>query len=254
MTWREIFFLKKKPRADRVSCLQHSIIPIRRSHASSFVLSAFEPHINYISRRNHGGPDLIKVWYETLVRSTGPDVAQRLPLGGNLPSSTFNGIITKICASMRAYGCLQSAKQDAEKEGEEYEPKMQLILNPWNDGMDPAKEFRIFVPQLAARGVIEPHIKDLNISGISQYRWYSALQLPPYSAVQWVVDCVSEGAQRTLTDIVPCIESKVGTNIKDLLLRHGLSFDTTLQKNGIVQLGEMNPFGAMSGCGACLFH
>jgi hypothetical protein len=28
------------------------------------------------------------------------------PFGGDLPSSTFNDIITKICSSMRAYGCL----------------------------------------------------------------------------------------------------------------------------------------------------
>jgi hypothetical protein len=75
-----------------------------------------------------------------------------------------------------------------------------LILNLWNDEMDPAKEFRVFVPPPAARGIAEPHIDDLEISGISQYRWHQTLQITP------------------------------------------------------VQLIEMNPFGAMSGCGACLFN
>jgi hypothetical protein len=52
------------------------------------------------------------------------------PFGGDLPSSTFNDIITKICSSMRACGCMQSAKQNAERDGDVFGPKIQLILNP----------------------------------------------------------------------------------------------------------------------------
>ncbi|KAH6028547.1 hypothetical protein HBI54_229090 [Parastagonospora nodorum] len=39
-----------------------------------------------------------------------------------------------------------------------------------------------------------------------------------------------------------------------MLLRYGFSFDVVLQDDGSVQLVELNPFGAMSGCGACLFN
>jgi hypothetical protein len=176
------------------------------------------------------------------------------PLGGDLPSSTFNDIITKICSSMRAYGCLQSAKQDAERDGDGLGPKMQLILNPWNDNMDPAKEFRVFVPPPAARGILGPHTNDFKVSGISQYKWHSALQSPPGSTGEWVMDCISEGAQRMLADITSYTGSEVEADMKDLLLRHGFSFDIALQDNGSVQLVEINPFGAMSGCGACLFQ
>ena len=40
----------------------------------------------------------------------------------------------------------------------------------------------------------------------------------------------------------------------DLLLKHGFSFDVALERHGSVQLVEINPFGALSGCGACLFN
>jgi hypothetical protein len=176
------------------------------------------------------------------------------PIGGGLPSSTFADVVTKICSSMRAFGSIQNAIEEAERDRNESGPKIQLILNPWNDGMDPAKEFRVFVPPPAARGITEPHIDDLKISGISQYRWHQPLQLPPGRTVQWVVDCATEGAQRMLAAIVPYMGSKMGTDMQNLLLEHGFSFDIALQEDGSVQLIEMNPFGAMSGCGACLFN
>ncbi|KAL1597442.1 hypothetical protein SLS59_007472 [Nothophoma quercina] len=37
-------------------------------------------------------------------------------------------------------------------------------------------------------------------------------------------------------------------------MKHGFSFDVALQKDGSVQLVEINPFGALSGCGACLLN
>jgi hypothetical protein len=176
------------------------------------------------------------------------------PLGGDLPSSTFVDIITKICSSMRAFGCMQSAKEDSERGGDESGPRLQLILNLWNDEMDPAKEFRVFVPPPAARGIAEPHIDDLEISGISQYRWHQTLQITPGRTAKWVVDRVAEGAQSMLADVVLYMESKMETDMQNLLLEHGFSFDIALQESGSVQLIEMNPFGAMSGCGACLFN
>jgi hypothetical protein len=60
------------------------------------------------------------------------------PLGGDLPSSTFADVITRVCSSMRAFGSKQNAKEEAEREGYDSGPNAQLILSPWNDEMDPA--------------------------------------------------------------------------------------------------------------------
>jgi hypothetical protein len=49
-------------------------------------------------------------------------------------------------------------------------------------------------------------------------------------------------------------EEGLSGQIMGLLLKYGLSFDVALQKDGSVQLVEINPFGALSGCGACLFN
>ena len=42
---------------------------------------------------------------------------QDSPCGGQLPSSTFEEVLTKICTSTRAYGCLQGEFADAKREG-----------------------------------------------------------------------------------------------------------------------------------------
>ncbi|KAF1921710.1 hypothetical protein BDU57DRAFT_489752 [Ampelomyces quisqualis] len=118
------------------------------------------------------------------------------PLGGQLPCSTFPDVISKICSSMRAYGCIKHAQELVERDGSSSGTKMNLILNPWNDAMDATTEFRVFVPPPAARGV----------------------------PMLW------------------------------LLLKHGFTFDIALRPDGKVQLIELNPFGAMSVCGACLFN
>ncbi|KAH5806161.1 hypothetical protein HBI92_096160 [Parastagonospora nodorum] len=121
------------------------------------------------------------------------------PLGGDRPSTTIQEVITKIASSMRAYGNLQWATQAEERPWGENRANVQLILNPWNDKMDPAREFRVFVP---------PPF------GAQRKRWRL-----PYQCDQY-----------------------------------GFSFDVVLQDDGSVQLVELNPFGAMSGCGACLFN
>ncbi|KAH5830456.1 hypothetical protein HBI94_042160 [Parastagonospora nodorum] len=117
------------------------------------------------------------------------------PLGGDRPSTTIQEVITKIASSMRAYGNLQWATQAEERPWGENRANVQLILNPWNDKMDPAREFRVFVP-------------------------------PPF------------GAQRKRWRLPYQCDH----------------FDVVLQDDGSVQLVELNPFGAMSGCGACLFN
>jgi hypothetical protein len=171
---------------------------------------------------------------------------------GNGPISTFADVVVKICSSMRAHGCLQRAKKDADEAGEVV--TTQLILNPWDESMDPAKEFRVFVPPPAALGNLQPHVNDLRISAISQYRWHHAFTAPFDLTVQEVVDCVAEGAQRMLTELVAYIATELDASMREAVLKYGFSFDVVLKEGREVELVEINPFGAMSGCGACLFN
>ncbi|KAF2121333.1 hypothetical protein BDV96DRAFT_667972 [Lophiotrema nucula] len=112
------------------------------------------------------------------------------PLGGKLPSSTMRDVVTKLCSSMRAQGCLDREIGDAEREGRDIEIK--LVLNLWNEEIDAAQEFRVFVP-------------------------------PPAAAER-----------------------------KELI--YGYSFDVWLRRPDEVILIEINPFGALSGCGGSLFN
>ncbi|KAH5442530.1 hypothetical protein HBI23_131640 [Parastagonospora nodorum] len=173
------------------------------------------------------------------------------PLGGDRPSTTIQEVITKIASSMRAYGNLQWATQAEERRWGENRANVQLILNPWNDKMDPAREFRVFVPPPSAR---KENYGDFRISAISQYRWHKRLQLPPGFTIERLVDCVAMGARKILSEIVQHPLPSFPSENQLMLLRYGFSFDVVLQDDGSVQLVELNPFGAMSGCGACLFN
>lgn len=144
------------------------------------------------------------------------------PLGGHLPSSSLSEVITKICSSMRAYG------EYMDGHGRDSGPKTQLILNPWNDKMDAATEFRVFIPPPAARGVSNPNTTDFRVSGISQYKWHSPLKLPFDAPVIWVTDRVWKGARDMLASIADYMCTALEADIEDLLLRHGFSFDIAL--------------------------
>ncbi|KAL1797281.1 hypothetical protein ACET3X_003887 [Alternaria dauci] len=174
------------------------------------------------------------------------------PMGGKLPSSTIQEVLMKICTSMRAYGCLTREFADAKTENREMQIK--LVLNPWDEGMDPDKEFRVFVPPPAAKTRREADVTEFWVSAISQYRWPKAFEAPWGFDLQQTVDSVGMGATKTLEDIVTYAKKELSKDTTDLLLKYGFSFDIALKKDGGVQLIEINPFGALSGCGACLFN
>lgn len=52
--------------------------------------------------------------------------------------------------------------------------RIRLVMNRWDEGMDPVMEFRGFVPPLAATAANTSNnvliVEDLKISAISQYR------------------------------------------------------------------------------------
>jgi hypothetical protein len=191
--------------------------------------------------------DGTKKWFLHLDQMSPKDPSH----GGKLPSATFEEVLIKICTSMRAYGCLQREFEDATTQGRKMEIK--LVLNPWDEGMDPGKEFRIFLPPPAAAGKASTS-QNLLISGISQYRWCIVFDAPWDLSHEQTVAKVEIGTETVLKDIVAYTEKELSGEIMDLLLKYGFSFDVALQKDGSVQLVEINPFGALSGCGACLFN
>lgn len=173
------------------------------------------------------------------------------PFGGREPSNTFEDVVKKICTSMRAWNCLQSERADAEREDREM--RIELILNPWSEGMDPRTEFRVFVPPPKATGV-EEEVGQLRVSAVSQYRWPFPFSRPFDFLLEQAAEMVCSGANEVLERIKLFMEREMSHDIRGLLVKYGFSFDVALQEDGSVELVEVNPFGALSGCGACLFH
>jgi hypothetical protein len=173
------------------------------------------------------------------------------PIGGNDPTTTLKGAVIKLCSSMRAYGALLQEKEAADKEDRDL--VLKLVLNPWNWEMDAGTEFRVFVPPPNVRGA-EAKLENLKISAISQYRWSMIFKPVKGMSTQQVAELVTEGANRVLKEVIEHARDELKPEILELLLKYGLSFDVALHGTNEIQLIEINPFGALSGCGACLFN
>lgn len=174
------------------------------------------------------------------------------PFGCGGPCLSFEDVVVRLCSSMRAWGCLQREKEGAERDGREV--RMQVVLNPWDADMDSASEFRVFVPPPLAAGAKEGGVAGLRVSAVSQYCWHSPFAFPCGFALERTAGLVCAGADAVLVDIRAFAEDEMSEEVRGLLLRYGFSFDVALQQDGSVQLVEANPFGALSGCGTCLFN
>lgn len=105
--------------------------------------------------------------------------------------------------------------------------------------MNPSREFRVFCPPPGSRVV-----------AISQYRWTRPF---PESCSPEVARRVFEGALRIHDAITQHVESITLASVSESMKLEGFTFDVLLTDENI-QLVEINVFGAMSGCGSCLFH
>ena len=173
------------------------------------------------------------------------------PISGKDPTTTLKSAVIKLCSSMRAYGAFLSEKEAADKEDRDL--VLKLILNPWNGEMDAGREFRVFVPPPVVHGA-EAKLENLKISAISQYRWSVVFAPVKGISTQQVAELITEGANKVLRDIIEHATDELKLEILELLVKYGLSFDVGLHGNNEIQLIEINPFGALSGCGACLFN
>ncbi|KAJ4378239.1 hypothetical protein N0V86_005939 [Didymella sp. IMI 355093] len=197
-------------------------------------------------RKLEGILDGEKEWFIRLDQMSPKDS----PFGGKEATRSFDDVVRKMCSSMRAWNALQNEVFDAK--AQERELRINLILNPWDASMTAANEFRCFVPPPAARGAA-PHVDNLRLSAVSHYAWHHAFTHPFQFSAHKTADAVVSGATFLLQEIQSFL-SNMPLEIKMLLLRHGFTFDLALQPDATVHLVEINPFGALSGCGACLFH
>lgn len=185
-----------------------------------------------------------KKWFVRLAQMSPKDS----PLGGSLPCTTLAEVVIKICSSMRAYGCLERERDAARAHGKDVNIK--IAINAWDGGMDPMREFRVFVPPPGAR-----LSEEMKISAISQYRWWTPFVSPyPDSDFAATASKVLCEAEKIFEEILAFVKTELGEEIGKSLWKYGFSFDIIVKEGGQVQLVELNPFGAMSGCGACLFQ
>ncbi|KAH6639700.1 hypothetical protein C7974DRAFT_449842 [Boeremia exigua] len=197
--WQPLISRSQNMRESHVIRIPGSLYEdLMRCHTAWIATNRFPPELIeetiFMWQSTKRGRDLAKLldgkkkWFVRLDQMSPKDS----PFGGKQPSCTFEDVVVKLCSSMRAWNCLQSERSDAETQGREL--KMELVLNPWDEHMDPGREFRVFVPPPATRGA-------------SAYNWPA-----PFA------------------------------------------FDLALQHDRTVQLVELNPFGALSACGSCLFN
>lgn len=154
--------------------------------------------------------------------------------GGKGPVTSAQQLWTRLATSHR--GCSGVMAMRAY----DISAPIYLYLFPWDDNMRTELEYRVFCPPYSER-----------IAAISQYRWHDRWQHADESTPdqRTVAERVLNGAEaihRQLIDHPAMTEE---------LKRSGFTFDIAVELGGEnVRLIELNDFGAMSGCGSCLFQ
>lgn len=141
----------------------------------------------------------------------------------------------RLATSMRAAAGLQAMKA-AYGDQPTY-----LYLLKWNDKMRPSLEYRIFCAPGSG-----------SISAISQYRWFEQWYHSgePRQRQNEIAKRVYSNAKLLHQQIL------VHPAMTDDLKRRGFVFDILEdpESDNSTSLIELNDFGAMTGCGSCLFH
>ncbi|MCJ1397663.1 hypothetical protein MMC11_000859 [Xylographa trunciseda] len=147
-------------------------------------------------------------------------------IGGVRPRRTLLEILLTLTTSLRA--------STAIKYQLDRQQPVRLYLIPFNKLMDTSREFRIFCPPGG------------HIAAISQYKWFRG--------TTWTdekVKHIGNGAQH----LYHLIMSQDSTS-RDEIRKTGFVFDMLYAPgySHVFQLVELNLFGALTGCGSCLFH
>ncbi|KAI0860820.1 hypothetical protein F4860DRAFT_477804 [Xylaria cubensis] len=160
---------------------------------------------------------------------------------GNSALRSINDILLLLLTSLRARNALFDAVEGDSK-------AFELFFIPWNGRMRSEREYRVFCPPFSSTD-------SLRVSAISQYRWHK----------QWLFylasDEVRKQAVEKIVEGINVIRKQIATELhaKDemdaLLMQQGLTFDVFFdEERDMVQLIELNVFGARSACGSCLFQ
>ncbi|MCJ1252114.1 hypothetical protein MMC30_009352 [Trapelia coarctata] len=151
--------------------------------------------------------------------------------GGSSQVYTVTGIIQRLATSFRAQGSFQQQL--------DMQQPIKLYLLLYNTAMDTSREFCVYCPPGG------------HITAISQYQWHKASTWTDEG-----LSTISTGVQGLHRFILHEIE-----RIESSLKKTGFVFDVlyaeetgTVSARNIFQLIELNPFGALSGCGSCLPH
>jgi len=107
------------------------------------------------------------------------------------------------------------------------------------------------VPSPTARGA-PASVSSLEFKALSQCRWAFSFSRPYDFTVKKTCEKVCAGAAALLEEMESYMLGEMSDEIRGLLVKYGFAFDIALGEDGKVVLMEANPFGALSGCGACL--
>lgn len=154
---------------------------------------------------------------------------------GQGPVKNVQDLWTRLATSLRGTAGIKALRLNDEN------APVYLYLFPWNTSMDIRLEYRVFCAPCGGR-----------ISAISQYKWHS-----PWSHGTQEVS-TQERVLRRVLERAEAIHAQIMTHsaMTDCLRERGFSFDVLDEdeEGGEIRLIELNHFGAMSGCGSCLFH
>lgn len=144
------------------------------------------------------------------------------PFGGKLPTTTFSDIILRICSSMRAWNSLQNERLSAQQEGRDV--RIDLILNPWDSSDGRRKRVPILRPTPCSSWLRSK----CGRAGTQRCQPVPlALFLPPPSLLHRAEDCNVAGANTPLEEMKNYMNIKIDVKIRDLLVKHGFTFDVS---------------------------
>lgn len=203
------------------------------------------------------------------------------------PVHTLEDVIIDLSTSLRAAGALSSildpsstfpqssaqvsaATPAPEPQQRQDQPQTaNLCLLPFNRHMSTDHEFRVFCPPDPSRVV-----------AISQYKWHAPFFTNDRNRAQEICNTVYEGALTIHQDIMAFVQKDGREFIREKIHSEGFVMDVLFVEGEVesetetesggegkegageedgrrgdhVQLVEINPFGAMSGCGSALFQ
>lgn len=165
-------------------------------------------------------------------------------LVGNGYIKDVQDLWTRLATSARGMSGIRSLRDS------DMSMPVYVYLFPWREGMRTELEYRVYCPPLLAGGIGPRKSAEAKISAISQYNWHT----PWYHSSannehQNIAQRLLKSCQVLHKEIMahPAMTEQVKSR--------GFVFDVIEDpRTQDVQLIELNAFGAMTGCGACLFH